>query len=186
MKIIGLDVGEKRIGVAKVDSSTRIAVPVGFVETGDTMWQELAKLSRINTTNFFVLGLPRSNEGNETKQSLYVRNFARVLTEKIPGAKVRFQDESLTSVEAESRLKQRKKKYVKGDIDAEAATIILQDFIENFNESAYKKEAAKVDQILENINPVVAETKKIAKNTKGIAKKQGDKIALNARKTKKP
>ncbi|MBQ6593593.1 endolytic transglycosylase MltG [Candidatus Saccharibacteria bacterium] len=184
MKIIGLDVGEKRIGVAKVDSSTRIAVPVGFVETGDTMWQELAKLSRINTTNFFVLGLPRSNEGNETKQSLYVRNFARVLTEKIPGAKVRFQDESLTSVEAESRLKQRKKKYVKGDIDAEAATIILQDFIENFNESAYKKEAAKVDQILENINPVVAETKKIAKNTKGIAKKQGDKIALNARKTK--
>ena len=129
MRIIGLDVGEKRIGVAKADSNTRIAVPVGFVEVNGNEWQEIAKIADLNNTKFFVLGLPRSNEGNETKQSLFVRNFARVLTEKISGAKVRFQDESLTSVEAESRLKKRKKKYEKGEIDAEAATIILQDFV---------------------------------------------------------
>ena len=136
MKIIGLDVGEKRIGVAKVDSGTRIAVPVGFVLADGSEWQEIAKIARLNNTNFFVIGLPRSNEGNETKQTLYVRNFARTLTEKMPGAKVRFQDESLTSVEAEARLKARKKKYEKGEIDAEAASIILQDFIEGFKEGA--------------------------------------------------
>ena len=183
MKIIGLDVGEKRIGVARADSTTRIAVPVGFILTGGSEWQEIAKIAKMNGTNLFVLGLPRSNDGNETKQSLYVRNFARVLAQKIPGAKIRFQDESLTSVEAEERLKRRKKKYDKGEIDAEAAAIILQDFIETFQESSYKKEAENVDKILESINPVVKEGQKIAKATKAKAKKQGDKIALSAKKT---
>lgn len=136
MKIIGLDVGEKRIGVAKVDSNTRIAVPVGFLLADGSEWQEIARIAGLSNTNFFVLGLPRSNEGNETKQSQYVRRFAQTLTEKIPGARVRFQDESLTSVEAEKRLKARKKRYERGDIDAEAATIILQDFIENFANSS--------------------------------------------------
>ncbi|MBQ9018000.1 endolytic transglycosylase MltG [Candidatus Saccharibacteria bacterium] len=133
MKILGLDVGEKRIGVAKVDSNTRIAVPVGFLLADGSEWQEIGRLLKMNGTNFVVLGLPRSNEGNETKQSEYVRNFARRLVQEIPGVKVRFQDESLTSVEAEKRLKARKKRYEKGDIDAEAATIILQDFVENLS-----------------------------------------------------
>ncbi len=131
MKIIGLDVGEKRIGVAKADSNTRIAVPVGFLLVDGSEWQEIARIANLSGTNLFVLGLPRSNEGNETRQTLYVKNFARTLCEKIPGAKIKFQDESLTSVEAENRLKKSKKMYKKGDIDAEAATIILQDFLEN-------------------------------------------------------
>lgn len=135
MKIIGLDIGEKRIGVAKADSGTRIAVPVGFVLVDGNEWQEIAKIARLNDTDCFVLGLPRSNEGNETKQTLYVREFAKKLTQKIPSAKVKFQDESLTSVEAETRLRARKKKYEKGEIDAEAASIILQDFLERFGKS---------------------------------------------------
>lgn len=97
MKIIGLDVGEKRIGVARADSSTRIAVPIGFINVDGSEWQEIAKLCRIHNTSYFVVGLPRSNEGNETAQSVYVRNFAKTLVERIPEAKVRFQDESLTS-----------------------------------------------------------------------------------------
>ena len=145
MKIIGLDVGEKRIGVTKVDSSTRIALPIGFIEVDGSEWQEIARLARLANTNLFVLGLPRSNEGNETKQTLYVRNFAKMLTEKIPEAKIRFQDESLTSVEAEKRLKNSKKKYAKGDIDAEAATIILQDFIESFDGNVNKTEVKKTN-----------------------------------------
>ena len=135
MKIIGLDVGEKRIGVARVDSDTRIAVPVGYILVDGTEWKEIVRVARLNSTNFFVLGLPRSNEGNETKQTEFVRKFARELLQQIPDAKVRFQDESLTSVEAERRLKTRKKKYEKGDIDAEAASIILQDFVESFSKN---------------------------------------------------
>lgn len=109
MKILSLDVGEKRIGVAKADSDTKIALPVGYVVVDGTEWQEISRLSSLINTNFFVIGLPRSNEGKETAQSAYVRNFAKNLIEKIPGARVRFQDESLTSVEAEARLKNARK-----------------------------------------------------------------------------
>ena len=131
MKVIGLDVGERRIGVAKADSGTRIAVPVGFIEVDGLEWKKLSRIAKTNHTNLFVLGLPRNNQGEETKQSVYVRNFAKTLVQKLPGVKVRFQDESLTSVIAEERLKKQKKRYQRGDVDTEAATIILQDFIEN-------------------------------------------------------
>ena len=160
MRILGLDVGEKRIGVAKVDSSTRIAVPIGFVQVDGSEWQEITRIARLNNASLFVLGLPRSNEGNETAQSMYVRNFAKTLVGKIPGAKVRFQDESLTSVVAEERLKKRKKKYVKGDIDAEAAAIILQDFIEGFKEPEAKA-PAETNILEKEVDKVKRKTKRV-------------------------
>ena len=176
MKIIGLDVGTKRIGVARADSVTRIAIPSGFVVVDGSEWEKIAKLAKLYSTNWFVLGLPRSNEGNETKQSQYVRAFAKELLRKIPDAKIRFQDESLTSVEAEERLKSRKKTYEKGEIDAEAATIILQDFLESFNKNDLKtkKEEIAEDNVLKaNIETV-----------KGVAKKESDKVKMSAKKTK--
>ena len=154
MKILGLDVGEKRIGVAKADSKVRIAVPVGFVAVDGSEWQEIARIARLNGTNLFVLGLPRSNEGKETAQSQYVRNFARELTKNVPGAKVSFQDESLTSVLAEERLKSRRKNYQKGDIDAEAATIILQDFIERASNSSFSETPPSRPSLRGSVAPV--------------------------------
>lgn len=130
MKLIGLDIGTKRIGVAKADSSTRIAVPYSAIDVDGTEFDKIASLARAWAIDSFVLGLPRSNEGNETQQSKYVRQFAKELKATLPNAKICFQDESLTSVEAEKRLKKRKKGYKKADIDSEAATIILQDFLE--------------------------------------------------------
>lgn len=130
MKLIALDVGTKRIGVAKADSKVRIAIPYSAVEVDGNEFDKIASLARAWDINSFVLGLPRNSHGEETEQSRYVRQFAKDLKRAIPGAKICFQDESLTSVEAEKRLKGRKKGYKKGDIDSEAATIILQDFLE--------------------------------------------------------
>lgn len=130
MKLIALDVGSKRIGVAKADSSVRIAIPYSAVEVDGTEFKKIASLARAWDINSFVIGLPRNSKGEETEQSKYVRKFAAQLKREIEGAKVCFQDESLTSVEAEKRLKNRKKGYKKGDIDSEAAAIILQDFLE--------------------------------------------------------
>ena len=180
MKIIALDVGEKRIGVAKADSDTKIAIPVGYVLVDGTEWNEIARIARLNNTNWFVLGLPRSNNGNETSQSVYVRNFAKDLVEKVPGAKVRFQDESLSSVEAESRLKKRKKKYEKGDIDAEAAAIILQDFLENMINRGVSGEAS-ADDSSDNKASIVGQ---FAENTANAAKREAEKVALGTKKAK--
>lgn len=137
MKLIGLDVGTRRIGVAVADSSVRIAVPKTTVVVNNGLeFTEIARIARANNTSWFVLGMPRSNNGNLTEQSKYVKVFAKSLAAAIPGAKIRFQDESLTSVEAENRLKSRKKTYRKDEIDAEAASIFLQDFIDNLSTNA--------------------------------------------------
>ena len=144
MRIIGLDVGTRRIGVAKADTSVRIAIPNGFVLVNGQEIPEILRIARLNDTNFFVVGLPRSNDGNETAQSAYARKFADTLAASMPGARIYFQDESLTSVVAEERLKKRKKNFEKGEIDAEAASIILQDFIEHYAAKLAQNSAVKI------------------------------------------
>ena len=144
MRIIGLDVGTKRIGVAKADTSVRIAIPNGYVLVNGQEIPEILRIARLNDTNFFVVGLPRSNDGNETAQSAYARKFADTLAASMPGARIYFQDESLTSVVAEERLKKRKKNFEKGEIDAEAASIILQDFIEHYAAKLAQNSAVKI------------------------------------------
>ncbi len=191
MKIIGLDVGEKRIGVAKVDSATKIAIPVCTITVDGSEWNEISKLTRLHNTNFIVLGMPRSNEGNETAQSVYVRNFAKKLIEKVPGVRIKFQDESLTSVVAEERLKARKKKYEKGEIDAEAASIILQDFIETFKPGNENISESSSSDALKGARPSLrsekdnSEMSTIAQpleTVQNLAKKETDKIKLNSKK----
>ena len=152
MRIIGLDVGTKRIGVAKADTSVRIAIPNGYVLVNGQEIPEILRIARLNDTNFFVVGLPRSNDGNETAQSAYARKFADTLAASMPGARIYFQDESLTSVVAEERLKKRKKNFEKGEIDAEAASIILQDFIEHYAAKLAQNAASKIPNQLVNTN----------------------------------
>ena len=179
MRIVSLDVGEKRIGVARADSSVKIAIPVTTIEVNGNEFDEIARILRLYNTNFLVLGLPRSNEGNETAQSAYVRSFASTLSEKIPDVKIRFQDESLTSVEAEKRLKARKKTFEKGEIDAEAASIILQDFIESFEE---KRFLDKNKTILEKSTEKAAlNSKKVTAGSKKVVKASAKLVAKESK-----
>jgi putative Holliday junction resolvase len=75
-----------------------------------------------------VVGYPRNQQGEVTSQTEFVEAFTKKL--EYLGKKIVYQDESLTSVLAEQRLKSYGRPYTKGDIDAQAATIILQDYLE--------------------------------------------------------
>ena len=75
-----------------------------------------------------VVGYPRNQQGEPTAQTQYVENFVSKLG-KVE-SKIVFQDESLTSVKAESILAAQKRPYAKGDIDSMAASVILQDYLE--------------------------------------------------------
>ncbi|MBQ6510442.1 endolytic transglycosylase MltG [Candidatus Saccharibacteria bacterium] len=162
MKILGLDVGTKRIGVSKADSSVKIAVPHTTIDVDGKEFDQIIHLTEIYNANHIVVGLPRNSGGEETEQSTYSREFAIRLKTLLPDAKIYLQDESLTSVEAENRLKARQKPYQKGDIDAEAATIILQDFLETL---------AKNDLSLLNPVELSDSTLKISKKNRKKAKK---------------
>jgi putative Holliday junction resolvase len=126
--LVGLDVGEKRIGVAVADAGIRIAVPFMTVEVDGSEIQTITEIVLKEGANIIVVGYPRNQSGEVTAQTKYVELFAERLEhlEK----KIVFQDESLTSVLAEQQLISHKRPYSKGDIDAQAAAIILQDYVE--------------------------------------------------------
>jgi putative Holliday junction resolvase len=126
--LVGLDVGEKRIGVSMADTGVCIAIAVATVAVDGNEIQTIGELALKEGATMFVLGYPRNQAGEATTQTEYVEKFAeRLATLDIP---IVFQDESLTSVIAEQRLKSYGKPYAKEDIDAQAATIILQDYLE--------------------------------------------------------
>lgn len=125
---LALDVGEKRIGVARGDSGVRLASPLLTIAVDGTEYEAIEALCQIERPNAIVVGYPRNQSGEATKQTAYVEEFVQPLQDK--GVNLVFQDESLTSVLAEDRLKASKKPYQKEDIDALAAALILQDYLE--------------------------------------------------------
>lgn len=126
-KLLALDVGTKRIGVAAAESTLPIAVPLETIEVDGDEVAKIKKLVADRSIDMIVVGYPRNQSGEPTAQTGIVEDFVRSLADS---AKTVFQDESLTSVMAEDRLKASGKPYQKGDIDALAATIILQDYLE--------------------------------------------------------
>ena len=126
--LLALDVGEKRIGVATGDTGVRIAVPIDTIEVDGSEIERIARIVVDENVDTIVVGYPRNQSGEPTAQTAFVEAFAAKLTDLAP--KVVFQDESLTSVLSEQRLKSYGKPYTKGDIDAQAAAMILQDYLE--------------------------------------------------------
>ena len=125
--ILALDVGDRRVGVALADSQIKIAVPYGYLERSDKIIQQITELMLDHDIDTLVIGYPRNQSGEATKQTESVEQFAKELAEIEIDADLVFQDESLSSVEAERRLGRVEDK---GEIDAEAASIILQDYLE--------------------------------------------------------
>ncbi len=128
LTLISLDVGEKRIGVAKGDTGVRLAFPLTTVDVDGSEIDKIQKIISDERASILVIGYPRNQSGEKTKQTEYVEEFTRKLSNI--DIKTVFQDESLTSVIAEQRLIAHKKPYTKADIDSMAASIILQDYIE--------------------------------------------------------
>lgn len=126
--LLALDVGEARIGVAVADSAVRIAVPLTTLDVDGNELQKIADLAAKEGAATIVVGYPRNQSGEATKQTAYVEAFVDKLKATVPD--VVYQDESLTSVMAEQRLKDGGRAYTKADIDSEAAAIILQDYLE--------------------------------------------------------
>lgn len=125
--IIALDVGTKRIGVAAADTIVPVASPLTTLDVDDTELEKIRQLVQDRSVEKIIVGYPRNQAGEPTDQTAYSEAFAHKLEDI---AEVVFQDESLTSIMAEDRLKASGKPYTKADIDAFAATIILQDYLE--------------------------------------------------------
>src|SRR5262245_32628862 len=139
MRIVGLDVGERRIGVAISDASRTLARPVGVLRSvaldAGALEQVAREVGRLAGEEDGVeqvgVGLPRRLDGTPNEMTPRVELFARELA-VLTHLPVVLQDERLSSREAESRLAIREKDWRarKQQLDAASAAIILQDYLD--------------------------------------------------------
>ena len=134
MRTLGLDVGDRRIGVAISDPDGRLAVPVRTFERGVSEKRDAAallELARAEAAERIIVGLPVSLSGERGQQALAAEAFADRL--RAGGADVVLYDERLSSREADHHLRAsgRRGKAAKNARDAIAAAIILQAYLDS-------------------------------------------------------
>jgi putative Holliday junction resolvase len=127
-EILALDVGSVRIGVARASSLVRLPEPLVTLSNDDQTVESIKQLVLEHDVKELVIGLPRGLDGQETGQTTSVREFVANLSQEL-SLPIFLQDEAVTSRKAEEELLARGKPYGKGDIDALAATYILEDYL---------------------------------------------------------
>ncbi len=127
---LALDIGEKRIGVARANGVALIAEAMETLDNDKSFTTRLQQLVESESATTIVIGLPRNLNGEDTAQTKYVRQFVSDMNIGA-GAQLVFQDEATSSIVAEDYLKAERKPYSKSDIDAHAARVILQDYIDS-------------------------------------------------------
>jgi putative holliday junction resolvase len=140
VRVLGIDYGARRIGLALSDPSGTLASPWRLIlrprSEAETLTMMLDQIEQLRAEDdglaAVVVGWPRRLDGTATDQTPLVEAFAHALEERIP-IPVVLQDERLSSAEAESRLAVRERDWRrrKAKIDAAAAAIVLQDYLDS-------------------------------------------------------
>jgi putative Holliday junction resolvase len=126
--ILALDFGEKRIGLAIAHADVAIAMPLDTLQRNARTLDEIETIIQSQHVQEVVVGRPRGLSGQPTAQTTLAEQFAKDLSQKTT-AGIHLQDEALTSKKAETELQTRGKEYTKPEVDALAATYILEDFL---------------------------------------------------------
>jgi len=132
MRWLSIDHGTKKIGLAFSDELELLASPFQvWPMEGEATLVKLVTLARTEGVQGLLLGLPRHKDGTESATAPLARAFGEDLAART-GLPLRFLDEHLTSMEAERLLAQRgvKAKDRKAKLDAAAAAVLLQEWIE--------------------------------------------------------
>lgn len=128
-KILAIDYGEKRVGLATAITELKVALPFGIIENNGypELIAEITEVCRKEKIDNIVVGVPSGLSGKPTEQTIRTKKFIEILREKV-GLPVEEQSEIFTSHEARGIFKDAgvKKKH----IDESAATLILADYLE--------------------------------------------------------
>ena len=131
-RALALDLGERRIGVAISDALGMVARPLEiFPRTSRRAdFAHIGALVTAHQVDAVIVGLPLNMDGTEGRQAAWVRDYSAALAETL-AVPVHFWDERLTSEEAIDILRAQGKSTAKGEIDAVAAAVILQSYLDS-------------------------------------------------------
>ena len=128
-KVMALDVGTKRIGIALSDYLQVIATPHSFISRvpEENAIADIVKIAKENRVEKIVVGVPINMDGTFGGQAKDCQDFSQ----KLIGFDIILEDERLTSEEAEERLRSRKVDFRKnkGLVDMESACVILEQYL---------------------------------------------------------
>jgi putative Holliday junction resolvase len=130
-RFLGLDVGDKRVGVAICDETQTLARPLITLNRASKKedFARIVTLCREHAIEKVVVGLPKTLRGEEGSQAQRVRRYAAELQAAL-NLPIEFWDERYSSVDAQERLTSSSRRArAKGDIDSAAAAIILQEYL---------------------------------------------------------
>ncbi len=144
-RILGIDLGSRRVGLAVADAGVGIARPLATINRGESIAADAAALGRVcreQGITELVVGLPVEARGNEGEMAAGARVWADAISEAL-GIALVMRDERLSSFEAEQRIgrmprgrsggapsKTQRNAY-RARIDREAASVILQDELDS-------------------------------------------------------
>ena len=133
MKILALDIGEKRTGVACGDTVSKTALPISTIDTREMLKspQKLKAVAEEHQVEMLLVGLPVSLDGQENSQAERVRELADRIAQILVLPLV-FQDERLSSAEAKRFLREAgyTERQMRGKIDMIAASLVLQTYLD--------------------------------------------------------
>lgn len=134
MKILAVDLGLKRTGIAVCDALEVLASPIGTITQDDldALCEDVAAIAAREAVGEIVVGHPRNMDGSRGESATRAEAFAEALGTRT-GLPVRLWDERLTTVSAigflnETNVRGKKRKQI---VDTVSATIILQEYIDS-------------------------------------------------------
>ena len=136
-KVLSIDYGTVRIGLAISDELRMLARPIGIIAASKNLIPELIALIKKENIASVIVGLPRHLDGGDSEMTTEVRKFAEKLFAKLDEIKVEHQlyDERLTSIMAAGNILEqglsKSKRQQKYRHDEEAARIMLQEFLDS-------------------------------------------------------
>ena len=132
-RVMALDLGSVRIGVAISDPTRTIAQSYGVVKR-KSREEDFARYQQIlveQRVTLLVVGLPTTSEGGDSDTAVWIREYIAEFSKQC-AVPIEFWDESYTTVQAEDSLRQRGKrgKKARQQVDAVAAAFILQSYLD--------------------------------------------------------
>ncbi len=131
MKVLGIDFGTKRIGLAIGDEELKIVVPKGVIKNNSQTLKKIKEIVKEYSIGKIVIGLPLTPSGKEGQRAKLVREFSQKLKEELEDVEIIFWDERYTTEEANRRLEHLPPKKRKEVIDSLSAQIILEEYLDN-------------------------------------------------------
>lgn len=127
---LGIDWGEKKIGLAIADDETRLAFADQVVFNDDKVWENLKEIIDEYLVEKIVIGLSTHDVQSDNEKK--IRSFANELKNRF-NVKVIFTEEMFSTREAQENLKKQELKNLDSKDDAEAARVLLQSYLDHEN-----------------------------------------------------